>query len=70
MSQQQKDTASSGGTGAGSQGLRKQDRDDTGGPRGDALSNAVDAALTGVEGGKGSTGSTPPPAGKDGASKA
>jgi hypothetical protein len=30
--------------GDGGQGLRRKEKDDTGGPRGDELSNAVDAA--------------------------
>lgn len=66
MSNQQKDKHSSSGTGAGGEGLRKQDKDDTGGPRGDALSGAVGAAAAGDPG----KDSIPPPAGKGGASKA
>jgi hypothetical protein len=54
MSNQQKDNPSPGGTapvhgqpgkaGDGGQGLRRKEKDDTGGPRGDELSNAVGAA--------------------------
>lgn len=67
MSNQQKDKQSSSATGAGGEGLRKQDKDDTGGPRGDALSGAVGAAAAGGDSGKDSI---LPPAGKGGASKA
>jgi len=75
MSKQQKDNPSSAGSdaaagagmgGDGAQGLRRQDRDDTGGPRGDALGGAVGAAA-GDDPGKGSV---PAPDNKGGASAA
>lgn len=84
MSKQQKDNPSSGSTGAGSmprsdttshggegqgQGLRRQERDDTGGPRGDALGGAVDAAAGGTSNGTGN-GTSAPPDNKGGASAA
>jgi hypothetical protein len=64
MSNQQKDTQSSGSTGDGGQGLRRKEKDDTGGPRGDELSNAVGAAAGGA-----SKDSVPPSPDKGGASK-
>lgn len=83
MSNQQKDNQASGGSGAG-QGLRRKEKDDTGGPRGDELSNAVGAAAAGgtgrgeansaddasLTGGDPSKGSIPPPTNKGGASSA
>lgn len=62
MSNQQKDTRSSGSSGAG-QGLREQARDSTGGTQGDALGHAVDVAA-GESPGKDKV---PPPQGKGGA---
>jgi hypothetical protein len=63
--------------GDGGQGLRQKGKDDTGGPRGDQLSNAVDTR-TGTSSGEGasltggdpSNGSIPPPTNKGGASAA
>jgi len=45
------DAAAGAGTGGdGGQGLRRKEKDDTGGPRGDELSNAVGAAAAGGTG--------------------